>query len=144
MKTLIAMMMVGCGAMGDDLTFISGNSNLVRFTCAGTNILSDGKMIVSMKVYEKDCEFKLCAFIKETVTTNIVFPQICEKRNHYAVIGMYLCEPVQDMNIKIIDVHKIKTLEFDYDGRRFVEILSDEIISTKRQRRVTTEEWVDE
>lgn len=130
MKTLIAMiMLVGCGAMGQTIT----NVGIITNFCT-LDVLA--------------CDVQLCAFIKENVTTNSYHPKNNPWGENYCynetgILGFSTPKDF-DKNILIVDVHKIKTLSFDYDGKRFVEILSDEIISTKRQRRVTTEEWVDE
>ena len=55
-------------------------------------------------------------------------------------------EPKTRLNpdVRIIEVHEIRTLEFECEGHKVVE-LSDKLLSkTRRERKVTTqEEWID-
>jgi len=49
-------------------------------------------------------------------------------------------------NVRIIEVRKITTLQFECAGKMWTCELSNELLSTKRKRRIvkTDEEWVEE
>lgn len=132
MKTLIAMILVvGCGVFGGTTQDLSR----IFINCKTGTVI--------------DCEIYLCAFIKETVTTNMTYFYLQSwieddgvmKEGSQNYVKMTDGQTA-DMAIKLVTQKKL--LEFDYDGKRYTNEISSAVIASNNMRKVTTEEWVDE
>jgi hypothetical protein len=105
----------------------------------------------------------IAATILVTLVTNVYAPKQYKVTHYYATCPVtvveewvdnpggegyygFLQEPTTRDNpdVRITEVREIKTLSFEFDGKEWKAEVSNNIVSSKRGRRVVDEKWVDE
>lgn len=54
---------------------------------------------------------------------------------------LFFSETRDNPDIRVEEIHSIRRLEFDFEGKHYVELLEDKIVSTRKFTRSVAEEW---